>query len=133
MNSIDLNCIYKLISILGSLINIDNFIPTSPDPNNPFNPIVNEISIPDGKGGIQQPTSKLTLTSAFAEISKNTDNILNNKKKMMEQIKEKESNLINDIHEVYEYDLNNNINYNNYNNFNKKEKNKNINNDILTI
>ncbi len=66
------------------------------------------------------------------EISKNTDNILNNKKKVMEQIKEKESNLINDIHEENEYDLNNNINYNNYNNFNKKEKNKSINNDILT-
>jgi hypothetical protein len=69
------------------------------------------------------------------EISKNTDDILNNKKKIMEQIKENENNLINNIQEGNnEYDISNNNNFmnnNNFNNYNQIIKNNNRNNDLL--
>ena len=68
------------------------------------------------------------------EISKNTDDILNNKKKMMEQIKENENNLINNIQEGNEYEVNyhNKMNNNNnVSNYNKIIKNNNRNNDLL--
>ena len=55
------------------------------------------------------------------EISKNTDSILNNKKKVMEQIKENENELINNVKEG------NNYNYE----FNNNNYAKNNNNDLL--
>ena len=55
------------------------------------------------------------------EISKNTDIILNNRKRMMEQIKENEMNIINNIQEQEEGDSNNNNDTNENGNENYNE------------
>ena len=89
------------------------------------------------KEKLEDIRSKYKVSYSFKpEISKNTDTILNNKKKMMEQIKENENNIINNIQEGYGYDLNNLNNNNNNNNinnviYNNNNMNMNINNELL--
>ena len=81
------------------------------------------------KEKLEEKRSKYKKSYSFKpEISKNTDIILNNKKKMMNQIKENENNLINNVQDenIYNYDFNN-IN----NDFNNALKNNNINNVLL--
>ena len=65
------------------------------------------------------------------EISKNTDIILSNKKRMMEQIKENEMNIINNIQEQEEADSNNNndTNENGNENYNENDIENDIEND----
>ena len=67
------------------------------------------------------------------EISKNTDTILNNKKRMMEQLKENEMNIINNIQEQEEAEAdsnnNNDINENGNENYNDNENQNQIENE----
>ena len=79
------------------------------------------------KEKLEEKRSKFKKSYSFKpEISKNTDLILNNKKKMMNQIKENENNLINNVKDV------NNYNFNNFNNnFSNALKNNDINNELL--
>ena len=79
------------------------------------------------KEKLEEKRSKFKKSYSFKpEISKNTDLILNNRKKMMNQIKENENNLINNMKDV------NNYNFNNFNNnFSNALKDNNTNNELL--
>ena len=75
------------------------------------------------KEKLEEKRSKFKKSYSFKpEISKNTDLILYNKKKMMNQIKENENNLINNAKDAYNYD---------FNNFNNDIKNNNNSNELL--
>ena len=83
------------------------------------------------KEKLEEKKSKYKKSYSFKpEISKNTDMILNNKKKMMEQIKENENNIINNMQEGNNYEINNNYN-DHYNIMNYNNANNNINNTLL--
>ena len=84
------------------------------------------------KEKLEEKKSKYKKSYSFKpEISKNTDMILNNKKKMMEQIKENENNIINNMQEGYNYEINNNNNINYNNNYNNPNNIMSYNNALL--